>query len=266
MYLKILADHSMPDIPLAEQLDPGALTAAELQTRAAQRLTSLGEMTGGIAHDFRNILAVIESGLRLAEHNTDSPEKVRQFIAGARDGVDRGLKLTAQLLTFAKQEELETRPVDANEMLRRLELFLKYGAGANFRIVMRLTDGIPKCLVDVAQFNAAILNLVINARDATPDGGEILIATDLYQENAESSDEGRAKRYVRVQVKDHGNGMSKETLDRIFDPFFTTKGAEGTGLGLPQVCAFMKLIGGDLKVDSKAGMGTTFYLLFPAET
>jgi signal transduction histidine kinase len=255
----------MSDMPTAEPTDPGALTAAELRTRAVQRLTALGEMTGGIAHDFGNILAVIESGLRLAERNADSPEQVRQFIAGARDGVDRGLKLTAQLLTFAKQQELETRPVDANEMLRRLELFLKYGAGARLRIVMRLADDIPKCHVDVAQFNAAILNLVINARDATPNGGEILITTDRYQETAAPSNGRQTKSYVRVQVKDQGKGMSEETLAKIFDPFFTTKGAEGTGLGLPQVCAFMRMIGGDLKVDSQLGSGTTFDLLFPAE-
>ena len=159
----IVEKSQQTDLP---QVTPKDLTAARLQAPAAQRLAALGEMTGGIAHDFRNILSIIESGLTLAERNACWSEKVREFIAGARDGVDRGLKLTAQLLTFAKKQELEPRSADANELLRQLELFLKYGAGPRLRVVMQLATDIPKCVVDASQFNAAILNLVVNARDA----------------------------------------------------------------------------------------------------
>jgi signal transduction histidine kinase len=244
-------------------LDLEERAAAELRQSAAQRLAALGEMTGGIAHDFRNILAVIESGLRLAERNVGAPEKVREFIAGAREGVDRGLKLTAQLLTFARQHELSVRPGDVNQLLRELELFLKYGAGPKLRVVMDLSPDLPKCLIDASQFNAAILNLVVNARDAMPEGGEVLIGTDRYV-----APSGRlavqAQTCVRVRVKDNGRGMAQETLGRIFDPFFTTKGDQGTGLGLPQVCAFMRLIGGRVDVTSSPGAGTTFDLVFQA--
>ena len=138
-------------------------------------------MTGGIVHDFRNILAVINSGLRLAEKNSGDPRAASTFIAGAREGVARGLTLTSQLLTFAKQREFQVRAADANELLRALELFLKYGAGSEVRILLELSPSIPNCLIDPSQFNAAILNLVINARDAMPKGGEFGSAQHLGQ-------------------------------------------------------------------------------------
>ena len=151
--------------------------AVELSARAAQRFMLLGEMAGGIAHDFRNILAVIDSSLRLMERHANDLEKFNMCIAGARDGVARGTRLTSQLLRFAKQQEMEMQLVNANETLQNLDLFLKYGAGLGVRIVFDLADDIPRCLVDPSQFSAAILNLVFNARDAMPNGGQIRIST-----------------------------------------------------------------------------------------
>jgi signal transduction histidine kinase len=223
----------------------------------------LGEMTGGIAHDFRNILAVIDSGLRLAEKNSGDPRAVSTFIAGARDGVARGLTLTAQLLTFAKQREVQARATDANELLRALELFLKYGAGSEVRIILELSPSNPDCLIDPSQFNATILNLVINARDAMPKGGQVWISTAPWIVQAGASDAAPGH-YVRVRVRDNGVGMPDEVLQNIFDPFFTTKGEQGTGLGLPQVGAFMRQIGGHIRVASGVGQGATFDLFFPA--
>jgi signal transduction histidine kinase len=236
---------------------------SEPRVRAARRLAVLGEMTAGIAHDFRNILAIIESGLRLAEKNRDQAEKVRAFITGAREGVDRGLKLTSQLLTFAKQGELEPRATNVNELLRTLELFLQYGAGSDIRIVFQLGSGIPKCLIDPAQFSAAVLNLVINARDAMPTGGEVQIATDRWEAQPLGSSGPAPGVYVRVRIRDTGQGMPAEVLQQIFDPLFTTKGEKGTGLGLPQVYAFMRLMRGFVTVNSQPGSGTQFDLLFP---
>ena len=239
------------------------LVSAAQRERATQRLASLGEMTGGIVHDFRNILAVIESGLRLAEKHSGEPEKASVFIAGVHDGIDRGLKLTSQLLTFARQRKFEAREGDANELLRQLELFLRYGAGPGIHIVFELAPDIPNCLLDPSQFNAAILNLVVNARDAMPNGGELQISTERWQVGTTTQDLPVPGIYVRVRVKDRGQGMPPETLKRIFDPFFTTKGERGTGLGLPQVCAFMRLIGGHVSVASEREKGTTVDLLFP---
>jgi signal transduction histidine kinase len=239
------------------------LLSAAQRERATQRLASLGEMTGGIVHDFRNILAVIESGLRLAEKHSGEPEKASVFIAGVHDGIDRGLKLTSQLLTFARQRKFEAREGDANELLRQLELFLRYGAGPGIHIVFELAPDIPNCLLDPSQFNAAILNLVVNARDAMPNGGELQISTARWEVRTKTQDLPVPGIYVRVRVKDRGQGMPPETLKRIFDPFFTTKGELGTGLGVPQVCAFMRLIGGHVSVASEREKGTTVDLLFP---
>ena len=152
-------------------------STAEQSAKAAQRLSVLGEMTGGIAHDFRNILAVIDSGLRLAERNIDHPNMARAFIAGSREGVTCGLRLTSQLLTFTRQKERQASAADINALLANFELFLKYGAGSSVRVHFELSPNISKCLIDPSQFAAAILNLVINARDAMPHGGNIEITT-----------------------------------------------------------------------------------------
>ena len=246
------------DMPLGER------PSVEQSAGVAQRFAALGEMTGGIAHDFRNLLAIIESGLTLAEKSLEQPERVRIYIAGAREGVDRGLRLISQLLTFAKQQELEAHAGNANDLLRNLELFLKYGAGPRIRITLELTPDIPKCLIDPSQFNAAVLNLVLNSRDAMPDGGDVLISTARCEARTKTTSLPTLGSYVQVRVQDSGQGMSVETIRKIFDPFFTTKGEKGTGLGLPQVCTFMRLIGGHVRVASEPGIGTTFDLLFPA--
>ena len=142
-------------------------------------------------------------------------------------------------------------------MLGKLKLFLKYGAGPGIQVTLDLAPDLPKCLVDPPQFNAAILNLVVNARDAMPGGGTIKIGTALIAED------DRVK-FVRLRVRDDGLGMPPEVTERIFDPYFTTKGESGTGLGVPQVNALMKQIGGYVTVDSSVGNGTAFDLFFPA--
>jgi signal transduction histidine kinase len=245
--------------PIGEQL-----SRAEMSARTTQRLLVLGEMTENIAHDFRNILTVVDSGLRLAERSYDAPERVRACIAGAREGIVRGLALTSQLLTFAKQRELDARVCDANALLRDLELFLKYGAGSTIRVVTQLSPDIPNCLIDPSQFAAAILNLVLNARDAMPSGGTVHISTVGWQEKTSSSQFIAPGHYVRIRVSDDGLGMSPEVIERISEPFFTTKGEKGTGLGIPQVYAFMRHLGGHVCIASNPGRGTTVDLFFRA--
>ena len=232
----------------------------ERSARAVQKISALGEMTAGIAHDFRNILAIVASGLRVAEDSSGDPAKVDAALAAARDGVERGLRMIARLLAFAGQDELKTGPEDVNVLLEKLSMFLKYGAGPGIRVILELAPDLPECPVDPPQFNAAILNLVINARDAMPDGGVIRISTTAIR----GMRLGRPCDYVRVRVRDQGAGMSREVIDRVFDPYFTTKGDGGTGLGVPQVQAFMRQAGGYVTVDSKVGQGTSFDLFFPA--
>ena len=230
--------------------------------RASQRITVLGEMTAGLAHDFRNILAVIESGLRVAERNHDDPEKSQAALAAAHDGIRRGMRLTSQLVLFARPEKPDVHPECVNDLLEGLKSFLKYGAGPGNRLVLELTPNLPPCRIDPPLFNAAILNLVVNARDAMPHGGEIRITTNLIalSETDDASDDPSC---VLIRIIDQGAGMTKVVRDRIFDPYFTTKGETGTGLGIPQVVSFMRSSGGCLNVNSEPGAGTSFDLYFP---
>ena len=238
--------------------------AAEQRARAA-RVAALGEMTGGIVHDFRNILAVVESGLRLAATSFEQPEKARAYITEARDGLERGRRLASQLLTFAKMPERAPRAWNFNALLRQLEPFLQCGVGPGVKIVMTLTPALPECLVDQSQFAAAMLNLVLNARDAMPSGGEVQISTRALDAETTSPDEPSARARVRIRVSDSGLGMSAGVIEKIFDPFFTTKGETGTGLGLSQVSACMRLHDGQINVVSGIGSGTAVDLLFPVE-
>lgn len=234
----------------------GVVTTRKRSRRAAQKISALGEMTGGIAHDFRNVLGVIASGLNVAEKHSGDPAKMKSALAAAREGVERGTKMTSRLLAFARQQELETGPEDVNALLAKLKMFLKYGAGPGIRVILERAPDLPKCLVDPPQFNAAILNLVVNARDAMPAGGVIRISTVAISEQVHVN-------YVRVRVCDDGMGMPPDVTKRIFDPYFTTKGDSGTGLGIPQVQALMRQVGGYVTVDSAVGKGTSFDLFFP---
>jgi len=251
-------------VPRAADMTEREQYAAEQSGNAAQRLRALGEMTTGIVHDFRNILSIIESSLMLAERQSRDPEKLRAVIGKAQEGVRRGSKLIAQLLIFAKEHDFGARVGNLNECLRDLELFLKSGIGPEIRVVLQLATDIPHCLIDRSQFNAAVLNLVVNARDALPKGGTIEISTERWTVTPATADAPLPGLYVRVQVKDDGQGMPPEVTRRVFDPFFTTKGERGTGLGLPQVSAFMRLIGGHVSIASERGVGTTVSLFFPS--
>jgi signal transduction histidine kinase len=229
--------------------------------RAVQKISALGEMTGGIAHDFRNILAIVAGGLRVAEDNAGDPAKLAAALAAARDGVERGTRMISRLLAFASQHELKAGPEDVNAVLEKLRMFLEYGAGSGNNLILDLASDLPKCLVDPPQFNAAILNLVVNARDAMPEGGTIRISTTAIR----GMRLGRPCNYVRVQVRDQGTGMPTEIIERVFDPYFTTKGDSGSGLGVPQVQALMRQVGGYVTVDSEVDRGTSFDLFFPAQ-
>ncbi len=242
----------------------GGTLAVKQRERAMRRLASLGEMTGGIAHDLRNILAIVESGLRLAERKADRPESVRAYIAAAREGVDRGIELISQLLAFADHRELDLQLRDLNELVSSSGPFLRYGAGPNVRVRFELGSDVPNCRIDPTLFDAALLNLVLNARDAMPGGGEIWIGTERLVETDCAPGGPAPGSYARLRVKDHGCGMPSEVLKKVMDPFFTTKGEDGTGMGLAQVRAFMQMVGGDLRIASERGTGTTVDLLFPS--
>ena len=234
----------------------------DLGEQRVSRIAALGEMTGGISHDLRNVLALIESGLNLAERHIDDPASLAKYLTAAHDGVARGLILTNQLLKFADAQRSNARLAHVNELLEEMRLFVKYGAGSDVRVRMTLGTCVPRCLIDPSHFSSAILNLVVNARDASGHGGLIEIETRLASDG-ELTNQAEGANFVRVSVRDQGTGMSEEVAQRIFDPYFTTKGEGGTGLGLPQVYASMKQIDGFVRVSSEPRIGTTFDLFFP---
>jgi signal transduction histidine kinase len=230
---------------------------------ASQRFTALGEMTAGLAHDFRTILAVIQAGLGVARRAGPDTAKWDLALSAIDEAIRRGERLTGELLVFARGGKPEVLALNVNDLLTASKTLFGYAAGPGIQVILDLAPAVPDCRIDRAQFNAAILNLVVNARDAMPAGGDIRVTTDEWPTPREVSDDV-AERWVRVRIADHGSGMPADVVKHLFDPFFTTKGEGGTGLGVPQVVAFMRACGGTVSVDTAPGEGTCFELRFPA--
>jgi PAS domain S-box-containing protein len=236
------------------------------QLHQSQKMESVGQLTGGIAHDFNNLLMVVSGSLEFIEEAADNG-RVRQFAAAARRAVDRGAKLTAQLLAFSRQQRLNPRLVNANELISEFQGLIRQAVGGACEVKL-LTDGpLWLCHVDPSLLETALLNLALNGRDAMPDGGVLEIETRNVV-----VDEGAAAgclpgSYVKVSVTDTGCGMPPEVRDRVFEPFFTTKEVgKGTGLGLSMVYGFVRQSGGYVAVESAPGAGTTVALYLPRAT
>jgi signal transduction histidine kinase len=226
-------------------------------------ISALGEMTAGLAHDFRTILAIIQSGLNVARRAEPDSPNWEVAVSAIDEAIRRGKRLTGELLVFARGGKPDVHTENVNQLLTGAITFIRYGAGVDIQITLDLASSLPECRIDPAQFNAAILNLVVNARDAMPNGGEISISTDECGEPC-GDIETSVKRWVRVRIADQGSGMPPEVLEHLFDPYFTTKWEADTGLGVPQVVAFMRASGGTVCVSTEPGAGTCFDLRFPA--
>ncbi len=231
-----------------------------------QKLEALGQLTSGVAHDFRNLLMVISASATLMQKHGLGGE-FRKYSDAITAAVERGNDLIARMLAFARQQDLSVKAEDANAMLRSIETLLRYGAGSTARVVLDLAPDLPLCLADRALFDTAVLNLVVNARDAMPSGGEVRITTTSCSVKAGLKGGGgngpHPGDYVCVTVRDNGEGMTPAIRRRALDPYFTTKAERGTGLGLSQVYGFVQQIGGDLKLESEVGVGTSVHLYFP---
>jgi signal transduction histidine kinase len=231
----------------------------------AQRMEAMGQMTGGVAHDFNNLLMIITGAMDLILRSPGNTARVERFAQAALEASDRGQKLTQQLLTFARKQVSNPVAVNPNQSLSDLLPLLQRATGATFAIETRLDPDIDAAMFDPAQFEAAILNLVVNARDASPSGGRVTIATA----NASVADPGgpggvSPGEYVLVSVSDQGTGMTPDVIAKAFDPFFTTKGVgRGSGLGLSQVYGFVKSASGHVRIISEVGKGTTIQLYLP---
>jgi PAS domain S-box-containing protein len=232
----------------------------------AQKLEAVGQLTGGIAHDFNNILAVIIGNIELMRHHLPRGPYADDLIDAILRAALHGRELIAQLLAFARQRQLNPRPVDINELVDGIVRLLGRTLGSNITIV---TDAEPQAgvaVVDPAALEAAILNIALNARDAMPDGGTLTIRTARVQVTTppRAEDDPGPGTYVRIEMEDTGSGMPPDVAARVFEPFFTTKGVNGgTGLGLSMVYGFARQSGGAISVTSAVGRGTCFTLLLP---
>jgi signal transduction histidine kinase/ActR/RegA family two-component response regulator len=240
----------------------------EVQLRQIQKLEAVGQLTGGLAHDFNNMLAVVMSSLRLIARRLERGDtQVQEFIDGGLQSVERAATLTGRLLAFARQQSLSPKEVNVNRLLADMEDMLRRTLREDIVIETRLAGGLWRTYADVSGLESAIINLAANARDAMPDGGKLTIETAnarLDAAYAEEHPEVAAGEYVMVAVTDAGCGMTPEVVQRAFDPFFTTKPpGQGTGLGLSQVFGFLKQSGGHVSIYSEVGNGTTIKLYLP---
>jgi signal transduction histidine kinase len=238
------------------QLAEGRRVEERLQD--AQKLEALGQLTGGIAHDFNNLLTPILGGLDLLVRKDSLDDRSRRLAEAALICARKAAKLTAQLLAFSRRQRMEIKPVDLKALLDELEPLLRQSVGASTRIEIDLDEAARGVMSDGNQLELALLNLVVNARDAMPDGGTIRIAASLH----DGKESGDAR--VRLIVADGGAGMAPEVARRATEPFFTTKlPGSGTGLGLAQVYGIVRQSGGSLAIDSEAGKGTIVTILLP---
>ena len=240
---------------------------SEAQVRQLQKMDALGQLTGGIAHDFNNMLAVVKGNIDLLRRRLDQGRRdVGSYLDAADDGVVRAADLTRRLLAFSRREPLRAEVVEPNAFVESLAELFRRTFGHGLTLETRLGSALPFVKVDPGQFENAILNLAINARDATPEGGTVSIRTRPAR-GADTGIPGAAPdaAFAVVEVSDTGSGMTPEVLARIFEPFFTTKPVgKGTGLGLPQVFAFADAVGGRVEVESEVGRGTKVRIYIPS--
>ena len=250
-----------------ERLAAQALKRTELALQQSQKMETIGKLTGGVAHDFNNLLQVISGNLQLLAREVAGHPTAEKRIANARAGVARGAKLASHLLAFGRRQPLEPRPIDIGRLLGGMEDMLRRSLGESVELHIEVSPALWTALADSAQLENAVLNLAINARDAMEAMGTLRIEAGnacLVDEEASGHAEVQAGQYVVLAITDTGCGMTAEVLAEAFEPFFSTKPeGKGSGLGLSMVYGFVKQSGGQIKIDSTPGQGTTVRLYLP---
>jgi PAS domain S-box-containing protein len=228
----------------------------------SQKLDALGQLTGGVAHDFNNLLMVISGSLHFLKKSAGNDAKALRAIAAIETASKRGAALTSQLLTFARRQSVNPQPVDLAERIEAVREVLETGVGSTVALAYNVEKDVWPVTVDISEFETAMVNLVINARDAMPVGGTIRISV----RNTTLSEAPDIGDYAAIAVTDCGTGIAPDVLSKVFDPFFTTKPVgKGTGLGLSQVHGFAHQAGGTIRIESELGKGTTVTILLPRE-
>jgi len=252
----------------AEKEAEEELVLAQEALRQSQKMDAIGQLTGGVAHDFNNMLAIVIGNLDIALRRLErGGGGVERYLGHARDGATRAAMLTQRLLAFARQSPLSPATVELNGLVAGMSELLRRTLGERIELETVLGGGLWRAQVDPNQLESAIVNLAVNARDAMPEGGRLTIETgnayldDRYVAREIGVAEGQ---YVMIAVSDVGSGMSMDVLAKVFDPFFTTKPVgKGTGLGLSMIYGFVKQSGGHVKIYSEPGQGTTVKLYLP---
>nr|WP_285200898.1 ATP-binding protein [Rhizobium sp. CG4] len=240
--------------------------SAEQQLRQSQKMEAIGQLTGGVAHDFNNLLMAVLGNLELLRKYVGEDAKAVRLIEGAQQGAKRGASLTQRLLAFSRRQDLRIDPVDMLALVTGMEDLLERSVGSTIVIKTDVPDHLPLVSADANQVELALLNLVVNARDAMPDGGEIRISLNGVHQATPSGDLA-AGDYVVLSVVDQGYGMDRDTLQKAVEPFFSTKElGKGTGLGLSMIHGLASQLKGDLKLTSELGKGTRAELWVPAAT
>jgi signal transduction histidine kinase/ActR/RegA family two-component response regulator len=236
----------------------------ESTLRQMQRLEAIGQLTSGLAHDFNNLLTVVLGNIGFIERSIDDP-KLRTRLSNMRLASERGAKLTSQLLAFSRRQKLDPKSFDVNESLANMHDLLQSTLGGGITIKMLFQREIWPALADPSQIELVVLNLAINARDAMENEGTLTIETSNAKLGPpEKPEEPVAGEYVMIGVNDTGSGMTKSVLAKAFEPFFTTKDiGKGSGLGLSQVLGFAKQSGGGVRVETRAGEGTSVKVYLP---
>src|SRR6185369_3750859 len=244
-----------------------ARKAAEAMLRQSQKMDAIGQLTGGVAHDFNNRLAAILGNLELLDTRLRDDPDNRALVTSALRSTLRGAELTQHLLAFSRMQPLQPKPVNIGALLAQTHELLRRTLSESIVIAIDPEEGLRKAMVDPAQLENALLNLALNARDAMPDGGKLRIEASnaaLDPSHTMAGEVSAAGPYVRLVATDTGHGNAAEPLDRALEPFFTTKElGKGTELGLSMVYGFVKQSGGHLRIRSALGQGTAVELFLP---
>lgn len=241
------------------------LEQAQGALRQSQKLESIGQLTGGIAHDFNNLLMAIMSSVTLLQKRVPDDPILHRLIDNALQGTQRGAALTQRMLAFARRQDLSSVRIELARLVQDITDLVERTIGPSWSLDIRIPDGLPPVMGDANQLEMALLNLAVNARDAMPDGGAIIIAAERRNFRAQELDSLGAGAYVGLSVVDTGFGMDARTLALATEPFFTTKGiGKGTGLGLPMIHGLAGQLGGTFTLESAPGAGTTATLWLPA--